>query len=71
MIPRFVTDQQLREHFGISDRALQRLRLLRDFPRRDPLIGKTDRRAVDVFFDWRAGLSSGDFAVDGDEDFSE
>ncbi len=66
--PRFMTDEQLREYFGLTERALTRLRATRDFPRRDPLVNKTDRRAVDVYFDRRAKISSsvavGNIAVD-------
>lgn len=56
--PRFVTDDQLRAHFGLSQRALNALRAGRSFPRKDALIGKTDRRAVEIFFDRRAGIHS-------------
>ncbi|GLR45638.1 hypothetical protein GCM10007880_61560 [Mesorhizobium amorphae] len=55
--PRFMTDQELRAFFGLSERALYRLRFTRQFPTKDPLINKTDRRAVDIFFDRRARIS--------------
>ena len=73
--PRFMTDEQLREYFGLSERAMDRLRATRTFPRKDDLINKTDRRAVEHFFDRRAGLASfmhvgGNPAViDGEENF--
>ncbi|TPW26401.1 hypothetical protein [Pararhizobium mangrovi] len=56
--PRFMNDTQLKEHFGLSDRALTRLRATHLFPRKDGLIGKTDSRAVHFFFDRRIGLDS-------------
>lgn len=56
--PRFMTDQGLREHFGLSDRALRRLRAVREFPKKDVLVGRTDSKAVDRFFDSRSGLDS-------------
>jgi hypothetical protein len=76
--PRFMTDAELREHFGLSERALRRLRLTGKFPHKDPLIGKTDCRVVDLFFDQRAGLATtsmapcGGFTVtDGEEYFDD
>ncbi|TPJ75796.1 hypothetical protein FJ422_30720 [Mesorhizobium sp. B2-6-3] len=75
--PRFMTDQQLRSWFGLSERALDRLRATRNFPPRDKLVNKTDRRSVEVFFDRRAGLDSPvraggiPAAVDGEENFNE
>ncbi|WP_157928851.1 hypothetical protein [Pararhizobium haloflavum] len=75
--PRFMTDDQLRAYFGLSDRALQRLRATRAFPQRDNLINKTDRRAVELFFDRRAGIASSmgvgtvATALDGDENFDD
>lgn len=51
-----MTDAQMRKHFGLSERALQRLRNANNFPKRDELIGKTDSKAVDRYFDGRAGL---------------
>ena len=73
MSPRFMTDEQLREHFGISEGALYRLRMTRLFPVKDALVGKTDSKAVDRFFDRRAGLLSSRpaFAADGEEDFGK
>jgi len=73
--PRFMTDQQLREHFGLTERALTRLRATRRFPQKDGLINRTDRRAVELFFDQRAGIASpfgrGNVAViDGEENFN-
>lgn len=75
--PRFMTDQQLREHFGLSERALVRLRATKSFPRKDELINRTDRRAVEVFFDRRSGIASpmavgAKVAVfDGEENFND
>jgi len=66
MSPRFMTDAQLREHFGISERALRRLRMTRLFPARDSLVGKTDSKAVYHFFDRRAGLLSSGSTLEGD-----
>lgn len=72
---RFMSDEQLRRHFGLSARALSRLRMVRGFPQRDHLIQKTDRRAVECFFDRRAGILSpmgaGTIAgvPDGEENF--
>ncbi|MCO5085101.1 MAG: hypothetical protein M9939_26505 [Mesorhizobium sp.] len=72
-----MTDEQLRSHFGLSERALNRLRATRRFPQRDELINKTDRRAVEAFFDRRAGIHSpvvaGAFAggIDGEENFDD
>lgn len=77
MPPRFMTDEDLRAFFGLSDRALTRLRATTRFPQRDGLINKTDRRAVELFFDRRAGLPShmeatnGMASVDGEENFSD
>jgi hypothetical protein len=51
-----MTDEILREHFGLSERALRRLRAMRDFPRKDIITNRTDSKAVDRFFDRRAGL---------------
>lgn len=74
--PRFMTDQELRDHFGLTERALTRLRSTRAFPQKDGLINRTDRRAVELFFDRRAGILSpstigGNPAVmDGDENFN-
>ena len=74
--PRFMTDQQLRAYFGLSERALGGLRLTGKFPTRDALINKTDTRAVDVFFDQRSGIGSSPeranstmVTVDGKENF--
>jgi hypothetical protein len=69
--PRFMTDAELRRYFGLSARSLARLRLTGHFPGKDPLIGKTDRKAVDWFFDRRAGLDRAQIpsAVDGPENF--
>jgi hypothetical protein len=75
--PRFMTDEQLRQHFGLSERALDRLRATNSFPRKDELVHKTDRRAVELFFDRRSGIVSfinvaGNPAViDGEENFDE
>lgn len=55
--PRFQTDDQLIKCFGISQRALNALRSNARFPQRDPVLKKTDSKAVDAFFDSRAGLS--------------
>lgn len=73
--PRFMTDDELRSYFGLSERALNRLRATNRFPQRDALINKTDRRAVELFFDRRSGLASpmaainGMAAPDGEENF--
>lgn len=75
-MPRFLTDEELRQCFGLSERALTRLRATQRFPQRDPLINKTDRRAVELFFDRRSGLTSPMSAisemalVDGEENFN-
>lgn len=72
---RFMTDRQLCEHFGLSERALGRLRALPHFPKKDNLISKTDAKLVDQFFDQRARIASpmqNDFlAVDGKESFDD
>lgn len=76
MPPRFMTDEELRDFFGLSERALTRLRATALFPPKDTLINKTDRRAVELFFDRRAGLPSpiaainGMAAPDGEENFN-
>jgi hypothetical protein len=76
-LPRFMSDEQLREYFGLSERALTRLRATSHFPARDGLINKTDRRAVELFFDRRAGIAfpvaaNGNLAVvDGEENFDD
>lgn len=76
MTPRFLTDEELRSFFGLSERALTRLRATARFPAKDGLINKTDRRAVELFFDRRAGISSqvgainGMAALDGEENFN-
>ena len=67
IIPRFMNDQQLRSHFGISQRALQRLRATGYFPSKDALIGKTDRRAVDRYFDTRAGIPQPPYSFASDD----
>ncbi|MBC6714718.1 hypothetical protein H9Q09_00780 [Aurantimonas sp. DM33-3] len=54
--PRFMTDEQLRAHFGLTERALRRFRATKDFPKRDVLAGKTDSKAVDRYFDRSSGL---------------
>jgi hypothetical protein len=77
IVPRFMTDGELRAWFGLSERALNRLRATRSFPPKDEQIGKTDRRSVEVFFDRRAGLDSpllaggNPAAVDGREYFDD
>jgi hypothetical protein len=74
--PRFMNDEELRTFFGLSERALNRLRATARFPQKDALINKTDRRAVELFFDRRAGLASpvaainGMVAPDGEENFN-
>jgi len=73
--PRFMNDQELLAYFGLSERALARLRATQRFPQKDELINKTDRRAVELFFDRRAGLPSPMAAIpemaaiDGEENF--
>jgi len=75
-VPRFMTDAELREHFGLPERAPNRLRATNIFPPKDTLIGKTDSRAVENFFDRRIGLESDSHrsdlaaAYDGKENFS-
>lgn len=75
-VPRFMSDEELRSFFGLSERALTRLRATSRFPQRDGLINKTDRRAVELFFDRRAGLASpvgtSDLlaSADGEENFN-
>lgn len=64
-MPRFMNDEELRAFFGLSERALSRLRLMKGFPPKDGLINKTDRRAVELFFDRRAGLPSPMAAING------
>lgn len=77
MMPRFLNDEELRACFGLSERALTRLRATTRFPQKDGLINKTDRRAVELFFDRRAGLASpvaainGMAFIDGEENFSD
>ena len=53
-----MTDGELRAYFGLSERALFRLKLSAGFPQRDSIIIKTDSKAVDDYFDQRAGLAS-------------
>ena len=60
VLPRFLTDGELSNYLGHSDGWLtpaRRALLERHgFPRKDRLIGRTDRRAVDAFLDRRSGL---------------
>lgn len=71
--PRLMTDEELRLHFGLSERGLFRARALPGFPKRDPLFNKTDRKAVEIWFDRRAGIGTFPFGhgtpamVDGKE----
>lgn len=67
--PRFMTDAELRAYFGLSERALRRLRLTGKFPAKDALVGKTDSKAVGHYFDRRASLPPGPPYVDGPENF--
>lgn len=73
--PRFMTDEQLRQYFGLTERALNKLKATRSFPKKDALIGKTDCRAVEIYFDRRAGLApssrvgGNQVAEDGEENF--
>lgn len=72
--PRFMTDAELRAYFGLSERALRRLRMTGGFPKRDALIGRTDSKVVDLYFDQRSGLparftTAGMAYVDGIENF--
>lgn len=53
-----MTDGELCEHFGISERKLRAARSVPGFPKRDPLFGKTDRKAVENWFDRRAGIGN-------------
>ncbi len=74
--PRFMTDDQIKIYFGLSDRALMRLRGLHAFPKRDRLIDKTDRRALELFFDQRSGIVFSEVrggnpaCTDGEENFN-
>lgn len=54
--PRFMTDQQLRSYFGLTERALVRLNAMREFPKRDAITNRRDSRAIDLFFDRMSGL---------------
>ena len=72
--PRWMTDAQVIKHFGLSQNALKTLRSNRSFPQRDPVLRKTDSKAVDAFFDNRSGLavqsvSIGQMVPDGEENF--
>jgi hypothetical protein len=71
--PRFMTDADLCRYFGLSERTLMRLRATSTFPKKDEMISRTDRRAVELFFDRRAGIPSPSFApaVDGKENFDD
>jgi hypothetical protein len=53
---RFLTDAELRSAFGLSERALQQLRILGGFLAKDSIVKKTDRKLVDRFFDIRSGV---------------
>lgn len=72
-----MTDEELRAFFDLTERALLRLRAGGNFPKRDVLVNKTDRRAVEIYFDRRAGILSsvgaGGLApvVDGKECFDD
>ena len=71
--PRMMTDTELQQFFGISAAALKKLRADPRFPRKDGIINKTDRRAVDTYFDIRAGLNNPSMvgkAADGKENFT-
>jgi hypothetical protein len=74
-LPRFVTDSDLMRAFGLSKNALAAFRRNPAFPKRDPVLKKTDRKAVDSFFDKRAGLTvhvspHGQSVHDGEENFA-
>lgn len=56
--PRFMTDAMLMEFFGLSYRALRRLKAMRDFPRKDAITNRTDSKAVDRFFNNLSGLDT-------------
>lgn len=56
--PRLMSDQELRDHFGLSERKLRAARSMPGFPRRDPVFKKTDRKAVEIWFDRRAGIGT-------------
>jgi hypothetical protein len=64
-----MTDEELRRSFGIPQRALRELKKARGFPAKGPLLGKTDSRAVDFFFDLRSGVQTGSTVPDGPENF--
>ena len=59
-LPRFLTDGEPCNYLGHGEGWLtpERRSLLErhGFPRKDSLIGRTDRRAVDAFLDRRSGL---------------
>lgn len=73
--PRFLHDKELKARFGLSDKALACLRKCKGFPQKDTLIHRTDSRAIEHFFDQRAGLVSLQVAngapaiEDGEENF--
>ncbi|MCJ8310943.1 MAG: hypothetical protein HRU27_19400 [Rhizobiaceae bacterium] len=67
---RFLTDGELRQVFGLTENALKALRKNRRFPRHHPLFKKTDRRAVDLYFDNESGIGQfSAFKPDGKENF--
>lgn len=67
-----MTVSELLAYSGLSEHAL--LRLIGGFPRKDARTGKTDRKAVDRYFDLGSGLparfAKGGMAhVDGTDSF--
>ena len=67
---RFLTDGELRRVFGLTESALKALRKKRTFPRHHPLFRKTDRRAVDLYFDNESGIGQiSALKPDGRENF--
>lgn len=73
MTPRFMYDTQLQEHFGLSDRGLCALRSDPRFPTKDPLLKRTDSKAVHAYFDKRSGLGGAvdKVTIDGEENWED
>ena len=55
--PRFMTDAELKQHFGVGESSLRALRRDPKFPQKmRPELTRTDSRAVDHHFDIRSGI---------------
>ncbi len=55
--PRFMTDAEIRTHFGIDADSLRALRRDPKFPQKmRPELTKTDSRVIDHYFDVRSGV---------------